>query len=430
MASDITGPDQLSQQLDQLSMDAKDSNNSSREYSSPQTAQGVAISQGAHQEHLESDPSNDNVAAGLETLPAELLCLIDDHLDAGDGLVIRVTCRRLRDVLTSLKSRTAAVNGDSKAKASLKRKLVQDAIRGEQEGIFHLGPMQACTGCSAFHDEKLFPDKRREQSSRLPLCLGHAQEFHLCEHVRCNYFQLSSLPNIMWKYCTGGLETVDDGDGDPREHFHITQNCNCEISASKSTKSPDNTWELKGEKSLDEYAPPDECNSLSPVRLSKERGLLVTIQLSQSEIIGIFPRDEDSICNRIKNWDWEICAHLRVGHLGAQFFEDLCWKAVHWEFVKDSYSAQCDNEHCKASFKLTLSTWYDEQPEILGHRTTSIDFGVFRQVEIYGMEGPDWLENSEAIEDDSKDYVEGQVTTGTQAHSDPSCGYPFKGLNV
>ncbi|KAK8216167.1 hypothetical protein IWZ01DRAFT_548679 [Phyllosticta capitalensis] len=317
MASDITGPDQLSQQLDQLSMDAKGSNNSSREYSSPQTAQGVAISQGAHQEQLESDPSDDNAVPRLETLPAELLYLVDDHLDPADGLVIRVTCHRLRD-------------------------------------------------------------------------------FSLLE-------TLSNLADYMWMDRTGAWVAIDGPVRDPSEYLRISQKCDCSITITQSRKSPGNTWELQGEKPLDEYASPDERNSLSPLRPSKDRSLLVTTQHSQSEIIGIFPRDEDSICNRIKNWDWEICAHLRVGHLGAQFFEDLCWKAVHWEFVKDSYSATCDNKHCKASFKLTLSTWYAEQGEFIGHRTTSIDLDVFRQVEIHGMEGPGWLENIEAIEDDNKD---------------------------
>ncbi|KAL1384235.1 hypothetical protein HDK64DRAFT_30071 [Phyllosticta capitalensis] len=147
----------------------------------------VAKAKSLHQDEQCSTEDSSKHRMKLDLLPAEILCEIDDHLDNGSALAARVTCRRLREILTSRNARTEAINIPG-AREVVRKQLVKDAIEAERKGRQHSGSMHACYLCDAFHPKSSFSEYWLRLSHRY--CLGHSRRIQYCDHQWKNWHHL------------------------------------------------------------------------------------------------------------------------------------------------------------------------------------------------------------------------------------------------
>ncbi|KAK7536302.1 uncharacterized protein J3D65DRAFT_412505 [Phyllosticta citribraziliensis] len=237
--------------------------------------------------------------ANLALLPAELLYTIEHFLDDYDALAARLTCRRLRAILTSDENPRKIT--DHFAKAYLRIRLVEDAIADENEGKTHPGLMQVCEGCVYFHAKDLFEEDPETKRRR---CIGGSRVFQPCEHTSWDWFSFMKR--------SGDIDLCKDEE--------------CDVQIYKDRR-------------VDGYIAC--CCSL------EGRVVLELRARDGPRSLNFFSK---FICGWLAESELKICSHLRV--------KDLDLESIASQVLDDDeycIDGTCPQQHCEAEYRLRMN---------------------------------------------------------------------------
>ncbi|KAK7549314.1 hypothetical protein IWX49DRAFT_28944 [Phyllosticta citricarpa] len=160
----------------------------------------------------------------LYQLPTELLCMIDDCLDAAGVMAIRAASWMLRDRLGAARAdRKATVDEVMAVKAQMRRWMIQQLYpklceRERRVGAKLKRPMPylylLCQPCAARHPFTAFSHQQVKAGPEKRRCQAQERVFHICEHMAVdlntmkypiNRVWSKKTPSAMWNNLPGRL---------------------------------------------------------------------------------------------------------------------------------------------------------------------------------------------------------------------------------
>ncbi|KAK8240498.1 hypothetical protein HDK90DRAFT_548752 [Phyllosticta capitalensis] len=153
-----------------------------------------------HQKNLES--------SHLYRLPTELLCLVDNDLDATGYLAIRATCSTFRDRLGAPKYVSPDEKSIAKAKAKMTEWMIRQLYPTLCERERRIGALIRngeefflCQPCATRHPSEFFTREQLEAGAENRRCRGQQRVFRLCKHLTVD-FNTMKRPLEPLKYYT------------------------------------------------------------------------------------------------------------------------------------------------------------------------------------------------------------------------------------
>ncbi|KAK7625305.1 hypothetical protein BKA81DRAFT_395232 [Phyllosticta paracitricarpa] len=372
MDTQHVAPDEFDAQIGALSVDT----NSASTLDATHT---TTDPQESPQQHVDLDKKGTTSPPGLNNMPAELLFEIDGYLDKTSALSLRLASRRMKEVFTYTAKRNSAIC------TSERRELCGDLslktwlglrIQAAKEDRVHSGLMQACVRCDAFHEINCFSAEQLQKPPMQRICLGHERVLHLCDHWHLNYFQLAKLPD--GKHLQGTW--YDWPDLFPNDDFRC--HCPCLDLLSKLEKElPRPTSSLQARPGRK-----NTCIEVKSETTCDEWSISCGLDAEEAEERLLMCFDEDK---------WRMCPHMRAETL-HKFDSEGAFSQLRGDGdfgVREGViiNGACQSPHCGA--KLTLN-WQirDVSRENYYH---DVQFEFSRHMEIFRMNGPEWLANTE-----------------------------------
>ncbi|KAK7536303.1 uncharacterized protein J3D65DRAFT_412479 [Phyllosticta citribraziliensis] len=322
---------------------------------------------------------------GLDTMPAEILLGIDDCLDKTSALSLRLASRRMQEVFKYTENRNSFLFTTRSSRA-LRRLLVKDAVKAEKsgrvlvedalqaakEGQVHPGFMQPCAHCKAFHTIDCFSAEQLQEQPAHRKCLGYERVLYFCDHWILNYFQLAKLPDgepLQWTWSEY-----------PRFLPGTSFRCGCFHSLSKSEQ---------------ELRPPTSTHQPQVHRL-ENKSIRVTMK---ADCFPVNARGEldakEGVFRCFEEDKWAVCQHMHAATLHDFVPEDTFSQPMEdgkLATIKGIIDGKCRAPHCRAKFSLHWEIG-GEFPDAFYE--AHLEYS--REIEISGMNGPEWLANTEVV---------------------------------